>query len=124
MIKKLIDEALVAASYDLNQQMDVEGVKYDDDKPRMDLIPPDVEEALGKVLTYGAQKYEDRNWELGMDWGRVYAAARRHLNAYWSGENIDPESNLPHIDHALCCIVFLSAYQKRNVGQDTRNRIT
>jgi len=100
------------------------GVKHDEGKPRMDLIPPDVEEALGIILTYGSQEYGDRNWELGLEWGRVYAAARRHMGKFWRGEDIDKDSGLPHIDHALCCLVFLSAYRMRNVGQDTRNRIT
>ena len=56
-----------------------DGVKFDQDKPRMDLIPPETVEALAAVLTYGAKKYEDRNWEKGMSWGRVYGALMRHL---------------------------------------------
>lgn len=65
----------------------------------------------------------DRNWELGMDWGRLVGAALRHVFAFVRGEDIDPESGLPHIDHALCCIAFLSAYQKRGVGVDDRVKL-
>lgn len=100
----------------------MEAIKYDANKPRMDLLPPEAILGLASILTYGADKYADRNWEQGMDWGRIYAAVLRHLLAYWSGEDLDPESGLPHIDHALCGIAFLSTYQKRNIGQDTRNR--
>lgn len=97
--------------------------KNDDSKLRMDLIPPDIEIALAEVLTHGANRYNSRNWELGMDWGRVYAATRRHLAEFWSGKDID-ESGLPHIDHALCCLVFLSAYYHRQIGNDNRNKIS
>ena len=43
------------------------GMKYDSGKPRYDLLPPELLEEAAKVLTFGAQKYEPRNWEAGMD---------------------------------------------------------
>ncbi len=63
-----------------------EGRKDDSGKARYDLTPPEVEEAIAKVRAYGAAKYGDRNWERGMNWGRPYAALRRHMAAWWSGE--------------------------------------
>jgi len=97
-----------------------EGIKHDQEKPRMDLLPFDTLMAIATVLSYGAEKYDDRNWELGMDWGRIYAATQRHLTAFWSGENIDRESDLPHLWHALCSLMFLATYYNRGVGEDTR----
>ena len=105
-------------------QILVDGTKYDQEKSRMDLLAPDVLEGLASILTYGATKYEPRNWEKGMHWGRVYAAAFRHLLAFWNGEDLDSESGLPHIDHALCCIMFLSAYHKRRIGIDDRSQLS
>ena len=58
-----------------------EGKKFDVDKARYDLIPPEIEEAIAQVLSFGASKYGSRNWELGMDWGRPDAAMRRHNRA-------------------------------------------
>ena len=98
----------------------LEGIKFDQGKPRYDLIPPEIEEALAKVLTFGAAKYGDRNWELGMDWGRAYAALRRHMGAWWGGENNDPETGMPHTWHAACCIAFLVAFEARGTGNDDR----
>ena len=63
-----------------------------------------------QVLTFGAKKYDDRNWELGMDYSRVYGALMRHMTAWWEGENLDPETKLSHLHHAGCCIMFLQQY--------------
>lgn len=97
-----------------------EGVKFDDGKPRYDLVPLEIEEAIAKVLTFGAIKYGDRNWELGMRWGRPYAALRRHMAAWWGGEGNDPETGMPHTWHAACCIAFIVAFEARGVGTDDR----
>lgn len=99
-----------------------EGRKDDAGKTRFDLVPPDVEEALAKVLTKGAAKYGARNWEQGFAWGRAYAAARRHLRAFWAGEDVDTDSGDLHLAHALCSIAFLLAFQMRKIGTDDRPR--
>jgi len=78
----------------------------------MDLIPPEAIWALAEVLTYGAAKYEDRNWEKGMAWSRPYAALMRHMLAWWGGEDKDPETRYSHLWHALCCVVFLVTYEE------------
>lgn len=98
-----------------------EGIKYDKNKARLDLIPKEALDALGSVLQYGANKYGDRNWEKGMEWHRVYGALQRHLWAFWSGEDTDPESGLPHLEHALANAAFLLTYYKRKIGTDDRS---
>lgn len=97
-----------------------DGVKFDGDKPRYDLIPPEALDGLARVLTYGAAKYAPRNWEKGMNWGRVFGAAMRHLWAWWRGEHKDPETGMSHLWHAQCCIAFLIAYEARQTGTDDR----
>jgi len=47
-----------------------EGVKYDGDKNRLELIPPEMLTAIGSILTFGAEKYADRNWEKGQPLSR------------------------------------------------------
>jgi hypothetical protein len=88
------------------------GVKYDNEKLRMDLLPPKSIEEIASIFTYGARKYNSRNWELGMLYGRVYAAIQRHLLKYWSGEDDDPESGLPHLAHAGFGILALLEYRR------------
>jgi hypothetical protein len=55
---------------------------------------------LVDVYTHGAEKYADRNWENGLHWSRIFAAIMRHLWKWWSGEDDDRESGLPHLAHA------------------------
>jgi len=98
-------------------------VKYDGEKLRFDLVPPAAEEALASILTYGAKKYADRNWELGLDHSRLYGAARRHLAKYWAGQDIDSGkkgSGLPHLHHAFCCIAMLIELQRTHPELDNR----
>ncbi len=97
-----------------------EGRKDDAAKVRMDLFPPEAIEGISAVLTFGAAKYGDRNWERGMSWGRVFGALMRHMWAWWRGEQRDPETGMSHLWHAGCCIVFLIAYEARRTGTDDR----
>jgi len=84
------------------------GTKYDTGKPRYDLIDPDVELQLAKILTTGAIKYADDNWKKVPDSGRrYYSALRRHLEAWRMGESIDPDSGELHLSHAYACLHFL-----------------
>ena len=76
--------------------------------------------ALGSVLTYGAEKYDVRDWEQGNDWGKYVAALMRHLCKWMGGEDVDPESGLHHMDHVLCNAAILVTYIKRGVGVDSR----
>jgi len=98
----------------------LEGMKYDGEKERFDLLPFDVLEEVAKVLTVGAKKYADRNWESGMDWGRPFAAALRHMSAFWQRESFDKDTNCHHLACAIAELMFLLAYDFRGTGNDNR----
>lgn len=83
------------------------GVKHDQNKLRYDLMSPVSNEGTAKVLTYGAKKYNDRNWENGIAYSRLYRAALGHLQDFWRRNDIDSESNLRHLDHAAANIHML-----------------
>jgi hypothetical protein len=93
-------------------------MKFDQEKPRMDLLDPLALEGLAAVLTFGAKKYAAHNWRGGLSYGRLVAALLRHLFAILRGERTDPESGLPHIDHVGCCWMFLSNMMKTRPDMD------
>lgn len=83
-------------------------LKFDAGKWRLSLIPVSCIRTIVGVLEFGAAKYALDNWKTVPDARRrYYDAALRHLTAWWDGERNDPESNLPHLAHAACCIIFL-----------------
>ena len=98
-------------------------MKYDSDKPKLHLIPAEVLTSVAEVLTFGAQKYGDHNWRHDVDntsYGRTYSSALRHLNAFWSNEDIDPESGLHHIDHAITQLMILKIQTIEGPEMDDR----
>jgi hypothetical protein len=91
-----------------HERLEFSGVKYDDDKPMMDLIPPHMELEVARVLTVGAKKYSAENWRHVPDLRRRYiAAAKRHINALQQDIMCDDETGLHHAAHAVCCLMFL-----------------
>lgn len=90
-------------------------IKHDSDKTRFDLIDHAFERELAEVLSHGAKKYAPKNWQQANPEeakARYYAAMRRHMDAYLSGEEIDAESGCPHLICAACCIHFLRWFQR------------
>lgn len=88
----------------------VEGLKFDGEKDRWELLPWDAIEQVVKVLTFGARKYAPDNWRKVADaHNRYFSATMRHLVAYVAGQEKDPETGLPHLAHALCCVIFMLA---------------
>lgn len=98
------------------------GFKMDLGKIRYELLPPGPLREVARVYTMGAAKYSDDNWRSGMSWRRVYGALQRHLNAFWGGENIDPESHLNHLAHAVFGCFALMEYIVTHPELDDRVR--
>ncbi len=87
--------------------MSDQGIKHDNGKPDMSMISKDLLEQLAKVRMFGEKKYARDNWKKGFKYSRSIAAAMRHIAAFNDGENLDPESGLPHIAHAMACLEHL-----------------
>jgi len=94
------------------EQSKHKGLRFNQGKARFDLVHPWSHEQMVNVLTAGAIKYKDRNWERGMAWSNVIASLKRHLNAVESGEDYDPETGELHAAHIACNAHFLTAYYK------------
>lgn len=88
------------------------GRKDDAGKPQYRLLPVRGLAAIVDVLTFGAQKYAPDNWmKVNNAVERYEDAMLRHLFAWKSGEKNDPESGLPHLAHAGCCLLFLMHFE-------------
>lgn len=96
------------------------GNKYDDGKPPLSLLDRYALEQTAQVLAFGARKYDAHNWRGGIRYSRLSDAALRHLHAFIDGEDDDPESKLPHLAHAMCCVMFLLWTSRNRPDLDDR----
>lgn len=93
---------------DTNEQHGEVAVKLDSGKPMWQLMPFRALDEVAKVLTFGAKKYKDRQWESGdvAFAERLIGAAFRHLQKKMIGKPFDEETHLPHLAHAACDILM------------------
>ncbi len=89
----------------------VTGAKNNSKLARFDLIPADVLIALAERYGKGAEKYGDRNWELGFKYNLPYQAAMRHILLWWGGENIDEDRGSHHLVNAIWNLVTLLHFE-------------
>lgn len=92
--------------------------KADAGKLMLELIPPEALEALGRVLTHGANKYGANKWQDIDDAKERYKGALlRHYVAYQKEpQGEDKDSGLLHIEHVLCNAMFLAVLELREIS--------
>lgn len=100
-----------------------QGVKHDQGKPDHTYISNDLLDGLAAVRAFGAQKYDRDNWRKGFKFNRSIAAALRHINAFKEGEDLDSESNLCHILHAVACLEHLLGDYLHRPQNDDRYKL-
>jgi len=77
-------------------------------KAPLSVVSAPVMAEVGVGMLEGALKYGRHNYRCtGVRASVYYDAAMRHLNLYWEGEDIDPDSGLPHVIKAICTLVVL-----------------
>lgn len=83
---------------------DVVGIK----KVPRSVLPLPVLWELGLAMLEGALKYGRHNYRaVGVRASVYYDAANRHLDAWWEGEDFDPDSQLSHVCKAIASLVVL-----------------
>jgi len=87
---------------------------------RLGSLDPQALLEVGKVAGFGEQKYSRLNYMKGYDWNLSFDAMLRHSLSFWNGEDLDPESGLPHMAHAAWQALTLLAFFLKDIGTDTR----
>ena len=97
---------------------EIEGKKYDEGKNRMGLMCENFSRALwevGKVSTFGANKYGVNSWQnLSNPKERYMDALCRHLFQHLQGEKINEESGLLHLSHCAWNILALLEFELKS----------
>lgn len=95
----------MSSSADNTNPKDLIGIK----KPQIGLLP-----GAGKIygalaMQDGAAKYGPYNWRDKKVRYTIYLdALERHLLALRDGENVAPDSGLPHLGHIIACASILA----------------
>lgn len=88
----------------LSNPKDVVGIR----KAPMSTVSEPVMFEVGLAMLEGASKYGRHNYRaVGVRSSVYYDAFRRHVGAWWEGEDIDPDSGLSHITKAIATLVVL-----------------
>lgn len=97
-----------------------DGLKHDGGKPRLDLVPPEIIEAVGTVMTHGAEKYGEASYR-NVEPKRYRAALMRHI-CKWLKDPYgkDEDSGLPHLWHVACNVAFLLELDKKETKGEFR----
>jgi hypothetical protein len=92
-------------------------------KPLMHFVPPVALLMEARVMELGASKYGPYNWQdSAIDASTYYDAAMRHLMAWFTGEDVDPESGISHLAHVRACMGILLDAQSTGQMMDDRPR--
>jgi len=83
---------------------------------------PSTASALGCIaMLNGALKYGRSNFRAVGVRASIYVdAAKRHLNAWFEGEEHDPDDGVPHLSAALACIAIIVDAQAAGELHDDR----
>lgn len=84
-----------------------QGLKFDDNKPKVHLVLPKFILGMARILTFGAVKYGEHNWKKGIAYSRLISSAQRHLLAFSDGIDKDEESGESHLLHCAVNLMFL-----------------
>jgi hypothetical protein len=72
------------------------------------LVPPRVLKEVAEALSEGARKYGAYNFrQAGVKYSTYYSSTRRHIDAWFEGEDIDKDSGLNHIVKAIGGLIVL-----------------
>lgn len=89
-------------------------------KVPLHLVPPSAKHYLAQALEDGARKYGPYNWrDEPISISTYKAAMERHMDAFWDGEDLAPDSGIHHVAHAMaCCALILDCLANGTLVDD------
>lgn len=94
--------------------------KNDKEKPDLSLIPRISNIEHAKAFMVGEKKYGRYNYTKGHKSSQLIAAAKRHLDAWFEGEENDPIDGQHHLGSVMACCSMILRQQELNTLQDDR----
>lgn len=122
--KKYDYRAKVNPNYDYGDGLKVSetGGQKAEKPSKIGYLDPTALMLLGEVagMSGPGKKYPMHNFLKGFDWSLSFNALQRHALQFWAGEDLDPESGLPHMAHVAWHALALVAFLDRGIGKDDR----
>lgn len=91
-----------------------QSARYNQGKVQTREIDPAFVLGIGEVLTKSREKYEHYNWCKPTKLSTPYESMMRHILAFQSGENIDPDDGCSHLLKAAVNIMFMHYHITNN----------
>jgi len=117
----------------MNEQ--IKGKRFNKGKLRYELISGIALKEIAKVYTNGAEKYTERNdngdilfdgsnnWRNGLSWMDCIASAKRHIEKFINGVDIDDETKTLHVANACWNLMtIIDFYNTFPQGDDRPKR--
>lgn len=125
--------------------------RYNEGKPKYQLVPPEALRLMTQVYTEGSAKYTvyekmgeringiqyrkladrtgwrqmdsgDNNWRKGQPWTESMGSVLRHIEAWRSGIDVDPDLNCHHLAHAAWGLLSLLEFHSIHPELDDRQQ--
>lgn len=98
--------------------------RYNEGKRQLSYLTdfPNAMQGFAALCEFGASKYGRDNWKRGRGFKDTLDSLLRHTFAFASGEDIDPESGLPHTIHIIWNAAALEEWRTSHPELDDRNR--
>ena len=100
------------------------GVKHDQGKPDLTLIPKVALDRCAEAFMVGQAKYGRYNYCNGIEASRQAAAATRHLAAWFEGEEFDEADGQHHLGAAMACCAMILREQELGTLIDDRYTVS
>ena len=90
-------------------------------KSPLSVVPTQVIHEVGVAMLEGALKYGRHNYrDAGVRASVYYDATQRHLDSWFEGEDLDPDSGLSHITKAIASLMVLRDAMMNDMVNDDR----